>query len=356
MDRAGERRVGTVSVRITYGPWGETLAELCDAARRAEDAGAEVVWCPELHRSATVTAAALVQSTRNARVGTAIALAFTRTPMTLALEALDVDELAGGRFILGIGSGVRALNERWHNARFGRPAEHLRETVRNLREFWAKAGVGAPIDLDGEYEPMRLRGYRRPFPQVRTSIPIYLAGMGPLMTRLAGEIGDGWISHELCSPAYLKEHSVRWLAAGLDSAGRSWDSLDVVVSALCAVDSDASRARRWAAGTVGFYASVATYQEFFAYHGYGHEQEHVMREFRAGAGADELGPLVSDSMVDTLTLSGTADDVRTRLAAYEGLADTVKLTPPTHGVSAEESRACQDHIIDMMRHITGRAT
>src|SRR5262245_54283426 len=190
---------------------------MCEAARRAEDAGAQVVWCPELHRSATIGAAALGQATRRARVGTAIALAFTRSPMTLALEALDVDEIAGGRFILGIGTGVRALNERWHNAAFERPAQHLRETVRNLREFWSKAGARELIALNGEHEPMRLRGYRRPFPQVRTSIPVYLAAMGSMLTRLAGEVGDGWISHELCSPAYLKEHSERWLAAGLDA-------------------------------------------------------------------------------------------------------------------------------------------
>ena len=342
-----------MSLRITYGPWGETLGELCDAARRAEAAGAEIVWCPELHRSATVTAAAMAQSTVRAGVGTAITLAFTRSPMTLALEALDVDEIAGGRFILGIGTGVRALNERWHNAAFGRPAQHLRETVRNIREFWDKAGAGQPIDLDGEYEPIHLRGYRRPFPQVRTSIPVYLAAMGPVLTRLAGEVGDGWISHELCSPAYLKQHSERWLAAGLDASGRTRDSFDVVVSALCAVDESVSQARRWSAGTVGFYASVATYREFFAFHGFGPEQERVMQTFRAGATADDLGPAVSAAMVDALTLSGTAEDVRARLAAYEGLADTIKLTPPTHGVSPAESRSCQDQIIGMIADIAG---
>jgi probable F420-dependent oxidoreductase len=345
-----------VSLRITYGPWGETLAELSDAAHRAEQAGAEVVWCPEMHRSATVTAAALAQATERTRVGTAIALAFTRSPMTLALEALDLDELAEGRFILGLGTGVRALNERWHNARFGRPAQHLRETVRNVREFWANAGAGAAIELDGEHEPMHLRGYRRPFPQARKSIPIYLAAMGPLMTRLAGEIGDGWITHELCSPAYLKERGEPWLMAGLDAAGRRRESVDLVVSALCAVDEDDVRARRWAAGTVGFYASVATYQEFFAFHGFGSVQQEVVTAFRSGVSADDLGRFVTDSMVDVLTLSGTPEDVRGRLAAYEGLADTIKLTPPTHGVSAAESRSCQDQIIDMIAHITGGTT
>src|SRR5690606_31230896 len=108
----------------------------------------EVLWASELHRSATVTAAALAQGTRRARVGTAIALAFTRSPMITALEALDIDELSGGRFILGLGSGVQRLNELWHNARFGKPVPHLRETVRNIRHFWRTCTSGEEIALD----------------------------------------------------------------------------------------------------------------------------------------------------------------------------------------------------------------
>jgi probable F420-dependent oxidoreductase len=340
-------------VKITYGPWGESLAEMCDAARRAEAAGAEVIWCPELQRSATLTAAALGQATRQAQVGTAIALAFTRSPMTLALEALDLDELTGGRFILGIGTGVKALNERWHNARFGKPGPHLRETVRNLRVFWATAGSGEPIDLDGEHEPMHIRGYRRPFHQQRPAVPVYIAAMGPVLLQLAGELGDGWISHELCSPRYMQVHSLPQLEAGLAKAGRARKDLDIVVSALCAVDTDPVTARRWAAGTVGFYASVATYREFFAFHDFAEEQLRVVAAFRAGAASDDLADHVADPMVDALTLAGTADEVRERVAGYEGLADTIKLTPPTHGVTAEESRACQDQIIALIAEITG---
>jgi probable F420-dependent oxidoreductase len=339
--------------RISYGPWGETLDELTDAARRAERAGSSVVWCPEMHRSALVTAAAMGAATERCGVGTAVALAFTRSPMTLALEALDVDELTGGRFVLGLGSGVRALNERWHNATFGKPAPHLRETVRNVRAFWAAAGEGTPVDLGGEYEPFRLRGYRRPFAQVRRQLPIYLAGMGPAMTALAGETGDGWISHELCSPAHLRDRALPALRTGLRRAHRKRDELDVVVSALCAVDADPRRARRWAAGTVGFYASVASYADFFAFHGFGAEHHRVMTAFRAGASADELGDLVPDAMVDALALAGSPEQVTARLAGYRGLADTIKLTPPTHGVDAEESRTCQDQIIALIADLEG---
>jgi probable F420-dependent oxidoreductase len=342
-----------VTLRISYAPWGETLAEMADAARRAEQAGAQAVWAPELHRSATVTAAALGAATSTAHVGTAVALAFTRSPMTLALEALDLDELTGGRFVLGIGTGVRALNERWHNVPFGKPAQHLRETVRNLRAFWVAAHEGEPLDLDGEFEPMRITGYRRPFAPRRPTVPVYVAAMGPVMTRVAGSIGDGWISHELCSPAYLRECVQPELDKGLSSAGRTRPDLDVVVSVLCAVDGDAAPARRWAAGTVGFYASVATYRDFFAFHGFADAQERVMATFRSGRSSDELAETVGDEMVHALTAAGTPEDVRARVEAYDGLADMVKLSPPTHGIEPAQTRACQERILDLLPEMCG---
>ncbi len=341
-------------MRITYAPWGETLAELADAARRAEAAGAEVVWVPELHRSATLSAAALAQATTTAQVGTAIALAFTRSPMVTALEALDLDEMSNGRFILGLGTGVQRLNEDWHNARWGKPVGHLRETVRNVRHFWETCTTGERIDLDGEYEPMRIRGYERPFPVLRTDIPIYLAAMGPAMTRLAGRIADGWISHELCSPSYLEQRILPEIDAGVAAVeGRSRTDIELVVSACCSVDPDPAAATRRVAGLVGFYASVRTYADFFEFHGLGEQQQAVIDAFRSGKGADYLADVVTDEMVDALTLNGEPDRVAAQIAEYEGKADAVKLSPPTHGIAASETRVAQDRIIDLIARITG---
>lgn len=341
-------------MRITCAPWGETLAELADAAARAEQAGAEVLWVPELHRSATLSAAAMIGSTSTARIGTAIALAFTRSPMITALEALDLDELSGGRLVLGLGTGVQRLNEDWHNARFGKPVGHLSEVVRNVRRFWATCTTGEEIDLPGDWEPMRIRGYQRPFPVEREQIPVYLAAMGPAMTRLAGRIADGWISHELCSPRYLEERILPELEAGLAAVdGRSRSDLDVVVSACCSVDADPRQATRRVAGLVGFYASVRTYADFFDFHGLADDQQRVVDAFRSGRGADYLADAVSDRMVDTLTLNGDFDRVAEQISAYRGTADSIKLSPPTHGIEAAETRAAQNSIIDLIATITG---
>lgn len=343
-----------MSLRMTYQPWGETLGELVDAGRRAEAAGAEVLWVSELHRSATIAAAALAVGTEKAQVGTSILLAFTRSPMVTALEALDLDEISGGRFILGLGSGVQRLNEDWHNAEFGKPVPHLRETVRNIRLFWNESTTGNTMETAGEYEPMRIRGYERPFAIARTDIPIYLAAMGPYMMRLAGQIADGWVGHELCSPRYLADRLLPDLESGIARIeGKSRDDFDVVVSACCSVDPDGSVARRRAAGLVGFYATVRSYAEMFEFHGLGAAQQRVIETFHGGTGADHLADVTSDEMVDALTLSGTRDEVVGRLASYQGLADSVKLSPPTHGIAAQDTRIAQDAIIDMIAEITG---
>ncbi|GGV18313.1 luciferase-like protein [Actinomadura cremea] len=344
-------------MRITYAPWGETLAELADAARRAESAGAETIWTSELHRSATVTAAAVAAATGRARVGTGVALAFTRSPMTTALEALDVDELSGGRFVLGLGTGVRRLNEDWHGVPFGDPVRHTREVVRNIRRFWASCTAGDPIDLPGEEAPMRIRGYRRPYAVHRPDVPVYLAAVGPAMTRLAGTVGDGWIGHELCTPRYLAERVLPELETGIARAdGKKRADVDVVAAACCSVAGDRATARRRAAGTVGFYASVGTYAAFFDFHGLGEPRRAVADAFRAGAGAGELAGTVAAGMVDALTVSGGRDEVAERVAAYAGLADAVKLGPPTHGLGAAEIRTAQDELLALLPDLAGSAS
>jgi probable F420-dependent oxidoreductase len=332
-------------MRLSYAPWGETIAEVTDAASAAEAAGFSDAWISELHRSAFVPCAAMASATTTIGIGTAIALAFVRSPMITALTALDLDDLSGGRFILGLGSGVKRLNEDWHNARFGRPARHLRETIAIIRRLVADAHKGQEIAVDGDHEHVRIRGYERPFPPVRSRIPIYIAAVGDVTTRLAGEVADGWIAHELGSPRYLAERILPNLNDGLARGGRKREELAVLASACCVVDADSRRAKRWAAGLVAFYATVRTYEPFFAFHGFDTQARAIQERFRAG---DEQGMIDAcpDEMVDALTLAGTAAEVRAKLKDYEGVADGVKLSPPTHLVPAEVTRACQKAIIE----------
>jgi probable F420-dependent oxidoreductase len=335
-------------VELSYAPWGESIAELTEAARAAEAAGFANVWVSELHRSAFVPSAALANATSSVGVGTAIALAFVRSPMTTALSALDLDELSNGRFILGLGSGVQRLNESWHNASFGKAVPHLRETVAVIRRVVAEAHLGQPIEMPGEYEPITLKGYERPWPPVRERIPIYLAAVAEHMTRLTGEIADGWLGHELGSPAYTRETLLPNFDIGLQRAGRDRKDLKIIASAVCVIDQDPAQAKRWAAGLVAFYASVRTYQPFFAFHGFEAEAVAIQQAFRA---RDEQAMIDAcpDEMVDALAFAGTPDQVRQALQEYEGVVDGIKLSPPTHLVPAEVTRESQRRILEMLQ-------
>ena len=334
-------------MQLSYGPWGETLDEQVAAARAAEDAGVAMVWTPELHRSAFVPAAAMAAATERVGVGTGIAWAFARSEMVTALTALDLDELSGGRFVLGLGTGVKRLVEDWHQRPFGKPATHLRESVALIRRIVADAHRGERIAVDGEHVTVDIRGYERPFAPVRERIPVHIAAVGPGMTRLAGEVGDGWISHELTSPRFVRERILPNLERGLTDAGRARDEVTRVVSAVCVPSEDAAQARRWAAGLVAFYASVRTYADFFDFHGFAGEAETARERFKAGDVAG-MTAAVTDEMVDTFTLAGTPDAIRRRLAEYDDLADLLKLTPPTHHVDAEVTRTVQDAILELV--------
>lgn len=331
--------------RITTMPWGETMAELADAARAADDAGVTGLWTAELHRTATVPAAVLAQSSTTATVGTGIAWAFCRSPMMTALTALDLDELSGGRFVLGLGSGVRRLVEDWHGMPFDRPVQRLAQTVDVIRAVVAGAEDGVPIQAGGDLAAIRLRGWERPFPTARRRIPIYLAAVGPKMCQLAGRTADGWLGHELGSPRYLREVILPEIDAGLRAAGRDRRDIDVVASACCVIHPDGREARRRAAGLVAFYASVKTYADFFDFHGFGAEAAAVRAAFREGD-VHAMRDAVPDEMVAALTLAGTAEEVQAGLAAYAGLADAIKLSPPTHHVEPTVTREAQTGIID----------
>ncbi len=331
---------------VSFGPWGESIAEQVMAARAAEDAGFERVWVAELHRSAFVPTTAMAAATSRIGIGTGIAWAFARSEMTTALATLDLDDLSDGRFVLGLGTGVKRLIEDWHHAVFGSPADHARESIELIRKIIATAHTGERIKTEGEWVSVDIRGYERPFLPRRTEVPVYLAAVGPVMTRLAGEIADGWLAHELGSPAYVREKILPNLEEGARRAGRDRTSVRRIVSACCVPYHDSKQAKRWAAGLVAFYASVRTYEDFFDFHGFLSEAKAVQEAFRAGDRAAMVSA-VPDEMVDAFTFAGTPDEVRGRLSGYEGVADGIKLTPPTHDVDPEVTRLAQSAILEL---------
>ena len=153
--------------RVSVAAIGTTVADLESETQRAEAAGVECVWAPELFRSSVTQAAYLAAKTERIDVATGIAWAFTRSPFIIAVSALDVDEMSAGRFRLGLGAGVKRLNETWHNADYGKPAPHLREAIEATRLIMQQAGAGEPIRYQGDYYDIDIKGWVRPHPAVR---------------------------------------------------------------------------------------------------------------------------------------------------------------------------------------------
>ncbi len=307
---------------------GDDAREIAAFARAAEDAGLARLWAPELHRSATIPLAVAAAATERIGLGTGIALAFTRSPMVLALEALDLDQLCDGRLTLGLGAGVRRLNTSWHGGPYDPPVGRMREMVAAVRELTDALASGRDARSPGAHYDIEVRGLRRPGPAPRAQIPVWLAAVLPGMTRLAGEIGDGFLDHPVTSVEWLRDRLLPALRRGAERAERPVP--EVAGALICSVsDEDPDAARRAAARTVGFYATVRTYEGMFSEHGFSARLPAIRAAFMAGDG-DRLAEAVGPEMTDVFAASGTADEVRRRARAYEGLADRLWATPPHH--------------------------
>src|ERR1700742_526236 len=332
--------------RISVAAIGNTVAELEADALRAEAAGIECVWAPELFRAADTQAAYLAAKTERIALGTGITWAFTRSPFVHAITALDLDEMSGGRFRLGLGSGVKRLTETWHNAEYGKPAPHLREAIEATRLIMRQAGAGEPIQYKGDYYDIDVKGWVRPHPPARdTPPPIYAAGMQAGMCRMAGDVADGLIGHPIQRLRWLDEIVIPSFEEGLCRSGRERADFDYLPTVCCAIDEDEGRALDLARRTISFYATVKTYAPIWEMHGFEAEAAAAGEAFRRGDLA-AVPAAISDAMVETYCAAGPLDKVRDRVEATAERADGLFLTPPTYFISPAELSEFQNRIID----------
>lgn len=331
--------------RISVAALGNSVAELEAETKLAERAGIECTWAPELFRSSVTQAAYLAARTERIGVATGIAWAFTRSPFILAVTALDVDEMSGGRFRLGLGAGVKRLNETWHNADYGKPAPHLREAIEATRLIMQGAGVGEPIRYEGSYYDIDIKGWIRPHPAPRESVPIYTAAVQSGMARMAGDVADGLVGHPIQSLQWIDEVVIDGFETGLSRSSRDRTDFDYLPTVCCAIEDDQAKANDLARRTIAFYATVRTYMPLFEMHGFGDNAAAAGDAFRKGDLAG-VPAAISDEMVETYCAAGPLDKVRERVEATAERADGLFLTPPTYFIGAEELIEYQRRIID----------
>ncbi|MDO8431199.1 MAG: LLM class flavin-dependent oxidoreductase [Candidatus Binatus sp.] len=213
-------------------------ATMSQVAQGCEAAGLEGIWAVQLYGPPFLSLAAAAMVTKRLKLGSGVALAFTRSPLETALSAIDVDTMSGGRMVLGLGTSIRWWNESWHGVAYGKPIAHLREVVRMVREIIAGAHGGKLGKIAGEYHQLDLRGFSTMAPPVRNRIPIYLPAVFESAVRLAGEIADGLPGHPIWSARWIENEVQENLEASLKQAGRQRSEFDLNVWAFVTIDED----------------------------------------------------------------------------------------------------------------------
>lgn len=323
-----------MNIGIAIGGDLRTVGEL---AARAESAGLESVWLAELDRTAFIQAAAAISATTKIGVGTAVALAFPRSPTITAMTAWDLDELSGDRFSLGLGPQVKRVLSARFSVNVDRPAPQLREYVQAVRTVWA-ANRGEQVTHVGESYQITMPTFHGPLRPERRDPPILLAAVGPILSRVAGEVADGLLGHPLASPRFLREAVAPHIAAGLERAGRTAAACPITATLLTSLGDDADAARRAARLQIAFYATTPSYKAILEMH----DRKSLPRDLRrafVSNDRDRMAELIDDEFLDAIAIAGRPDEAADRLAAWDGVADRVVLGVPWYGIDAARQRA-----------------
>jgi probable F420-dependent oxidoreductase len=304
-----------------------SLKELPRIAAAAEAIGFDALWTSETQHDPFLPAVLIAEHTSRLRFGTAIAVSFARSPETLAQIAWDLAAQSDGRFMLGLGTQVKAHIERrfgmtWPNSVIGK----LREQILAIRSFWNAWQEGKKLNFRGEYYKLTLMSpFFNPGPIEHPRIPIYIAGVNAGLARLAGELCDGFCAHPFHSPRYLRAVVLPAITAGLEKAGRSRRDISLSVMAFVAT---ASAELESARSQLAFYASTPSYRPVMALHGWSRVAEELSAHAARGQW-DEMPALVTDEMLSEFCLATDEADLGTSLQArYGGIADRVTIYDP----------------------------
>lgn len=324
-----------------------SMRAVFEKANRAEEAGMDSAFVYEVYRNPFVLMAGAAMATSRIGLGTGLAQAFSRSPFASANAAADVDELSGGRFMYGVGTGVPEWLTAFHSTNATHaPAKRLSEYIDVLRMTWEYLGSGRGTEFEGEH-------YRFVPPAInpwgnrilaRETIPVAVAAMGPQMLRLCGQKADAWVGY-FATPKFISDFVRPHIEEGARLSGRDVDDVELYAETICCVSPDRELAMSRARKQVGFYVVHPVSDRVAALHGV----EDVVQDLRARVAREGLAALehTDDRLVDLLSITGTPDEVRQKLADYEGVVDHLVLhTPYVPPFTAEESEDCFQNILE----------
>ena len=315
-----------------WGLWGGADEQLA-AVTAAEDLGYDSVWTAEAYGSDAATILAwLAGQTSKIKLGSAIFQIPGRSAAMTAMTAATIDQLSGGRMILGLGSSGPQVAEGWHGQRFGKQLQRTREyfdvvrmALRRERVVYEGETLQLPLP-DGPGKPLKLT-----IAPVQEQIPIYLAAIGPRNTALAGEIADGWLP-TFFSPEHVGLFRSR-LEEGAARSGRSLDGFDIAPSVSVHISEDLEAARNFTRPALALYVGGMGSRKQNFYNAlvceYGFEQEAArIQDLYLEGKREEAMAAVPDALIDLVSLVGPREMVAERLAAYrESGVGTLLVSP-----------------------------
>lgn len=302
------------------------------AARAAEEAGYDGVWSAETAHDPFLPLAVAAEHTERVQLGTSIAVAFPRSPLTLAHIGHDLQAFSKGRTIVGLGSQIQPHIEKRYSATWSRPAARMRELILAMRAIWACWDQGTKLDFRGEfYRHTLMTPFFTPDRQPYGLPKVFLAAVGPRMTAVAGEVADGFLAHGFTTPKYLRETTLPTLEAALAKSGRSRADFEVTLPFFLVTgttEEEMDKSRTAVKRRIAFYGSTPAYRGVLEAHGWGDLQDDLNAMSKRGQWT-EMGELIDDEMLDAFAVvaepEGIAGAVKER---YAGVADRVSLTLP----------------------------
>jgi probable F420-dependent oxidoreductase len=305
-------------MKVDGGTGGSDLRKAGAAAARLEAQGYDGVWSAETAHDPFLPLVVAAEQTERVELGTSIAVAFARNPMSLAQVARDLQDFSQGRFILGLGSQIQAHITKRFSMPWSHPAARMREMILAIRAIWACWNEGTKLDFRGDfYSHTLMTPFFNPGPAPHGDAKIVLAGVGPRMTEVAGEVCDGFICHGFTTERYLREVTLPALERGRDKAGKSMDGFEISGPMFVVTgrdDKEMERAGKAVRGQIAFYGSTPAYRPVLELHGWGGLQDELNKMSKQGRWA-EMGELIDDEMLNTFAVVGAPAD------AARGLKD-----------------------------------
>ncbi|MXX53667.1 MAG: LLM class flavin-dependent oxidoreductase [Dehalococcoidia bacterium] len=298
--------VGIMGLRPPRSDWNYTK----ELARLADELGYSCITMGESWAEDAFTSLAQLGAvTSSIRIGTSIVPIYARTPSNLAMTALNMDVMTEGRFFLGLGASGKLVIEDFHGEEFRKPLTRMREYISILR----KAMRGERLDHDGEF--FQTQRFRVRFKPYRNDLPIYIASLSPPSLLLTGELADGWL------PIFLAPKrmgpSLSAIREGAESAGRSLDDVAISPQVSVYVTDDVPEARDRERPHIAFYIGGmgVFYHQYMHRIGFGEESD-MIREAYLSHDRDRAASLVTDEMVDEMTIIGDPDQCREQMGTY----------------------------------------